>query len=61
MKDKAIARPTKTRVHPRQRARDWVAPIGMIYELSSGLHWAANCRADRFGPTRISPLQWGHR
>ena len=32
-------------------------PIGMIYELSRGLHWAANRRADRFGPIRISPFQ----
>ena len=29
----------------------------MIYELSRGLHWEINRRADRFGPIRISLLQ----
>jgi len=61
VKDKAIARPTKTRVRPRQRARDWDATYAVLYELSRGPHWEANCLADRFGPIRISPLQRGHR
>ena len=33
----------------------------MTYELSRGLHLKANWRAERLGPTFISPLQRGHR
>lgn len=47
--------PADTRMRPPMKASD-LASLDIAYEVSRDLHWAANCRAERFGPMRISPL-----
>jgi hypothetical protein len=54
-------RSMKTPQRARTKARDLAGRYAVAYELSIGLHRADNCRADRFGPMHIAPLQWGHR
>jgi hypothetical protein len=53
----ALALAAGTRVRSPVTAFGLVAVWKLDYELSRGLHRAANCRAERFGPMRISPLQ----
>ena len=50
-----------TRMRPRTRARGLAIKGSVVYELSRRPHSEASCRADRFGPIRISLLQRGQR
>ena len=50
-----------TQIRPRPRARERAADLFSRYELSIALHRLTNCEGERFGPIRISPLQWGQR
>ena len=49
--------PADTRIRSPIRTFMMVALREFAYELSRRLHRAANCRADRFGPMRISLRQ----